>query len=169
VHEAAVLVESQPCARAEPTFLLKPDDAMVGGAEPRILVVDDHEETLELYRLFFEFEGYAVTLSAAGGPVPGLIAASQPDVVILDLVLPDVPGERLLQSIRANPATRALPVVICSGASLELERLGPSLRELGCTILMKPFDLDALLAVVRQACGSAGARQSGSAGERERA
>jgi DNA-binding response OmpR family regulator len=133
----------------EPAFIFKMEDQVAEGALRQVLVVDDSSEILELFRILLESEGFAVTTSRDGTSVPRLLESSRPDLVILDLLLPDLNGDAVLEAIRANPATSALPVIVCSAASRELERLEAALHALGCAVLRKPFDLDELLACVR--------------------
>lgn len=72
-----------------------------------------------------------------------------PDLVLLDLDLPDVPGETVLATLAADPATRAVPVVICSAdaSSTTVERL----RAAGAAgYLTKPLDVAQLLKTVAE-------------------
>ncbi len=62
-------------------------------------------------------------------------------------------GMRLLQRLRDEPATRQVPVLMCSAASGALGQYEAHLREQGCDILLKPFDVDDFLAKIARALG----------------
>jgi DNA-binding response OmpR family regulator len=77
-----------------------------------------------------------------------------PDLVILDLVWePGSTGLSLLALLRRDPATWALPVIVCSDDADYLRQSAPRLRGKGCTVLPKPFALKELLALVRALIG----------------
>lgn len=61
-------------------------------------------------------------------------------------------GFELIERLRADPATASLPLIVTSGAYREIARRVPFLQAHGCSILPKPFEVDALLSRVRQAC-----------------
>lgn len=79
----------------------------------------------------------------------------QPDLIILDLELPDMNGGQVLAHVRANPATRAIPVVVVSAdldPAVHHRLLGQGAR----SILTKPFDVTELLSLVDGVLGSGG-------------
>jgi DNA-binding response OmpR family regulator len=65
--------------------------------------------------------------------------------VILDLRMPDFDGWQILQLLKLDPQTCTVPVLICSAAVAEVRATEERLREQGCDILLKPFNLDELL------------------------
>jgi len=84
-------------------------------AQLRVLVVDDHPANARLLARSLEGMGYAVTLAASGGEALRLIPAWGPDVVLLDVLMPDLSGIEVLRRLRREPATADLPVVMVSG------------------------------------------------------
>ena len=82
--------------------------------KPKVLSVDDDPEFAELIRYNLELQGCEVVLASNG--VQGLhLARSQlPDVVLLDLMLPDLDGFSVCQILRSQPSTRDIPVFIVS-------------------------------------------------------
>ncbi len=120
---------------------------MAGDAH--VLVVDDAPELRALFHDALRDEGYRVTLAAE---VPDLaeVRALRPGAVVLDLLLgaDEDAAWLLVRDLRADPALRAVPVVVCSAAIRLLRRLEPELRGLGAEIVPKPFDLDDFLGTV---------------------
>lgn len=91
----------------------------------------------------------AVELLTAGGGEAGLELARErgPDLVLLDLHLPDIPGEDVIRRLRESPATAGIPVVVMSGGAFSGQ--AGDLRALGVrAYLAKPFRLAELLDVV---------------------
>ena len=127
---------------------------------PRVLVVEDDAALSEVVCTFLGDEGYA-SVPAFTGTEALLLAESaagksQPfDLVILDLMLPGVPGEELIGRLRTTGV--AAPVIVTSARSAVTDRV--ALLRLGASdYLVKPFDLDELLARVEvQLRGRAGA------------
>ena len=119
---------------------------------PRILVIDDDLATLALLHDVLAPEGYRVACASTTGA--GLIALRQerPDLIILDLRLetPDA-GWRLLERLRAAPATAAVPIIVCSADCRALSERAAELRSRRCATLQKPFTLDDLLGLVAAA------------------
>ena len=122
--------------------------------KPHIAVVNDDTTFLRLMReLLGSEEGYLVSTSFVGSEAYNFVRDLQPDLVVLDLVFGDsaVEGWRTLDLLTLDPATRRIPVIVCSAATLLLQDHAGRLRELDVEVLPKPFDLDALLGTIRRA------------------
>jgi two-component system cell cycle response regulator DivK len=80
-----------------------------------ILVIDDTEDNREVYIQFFRHQGWRV--SAAGDGVEGLKLAAEvhPALIVLDLGLPKLDGFEVAERLRADPATRRIPIIACTG------------------------------------------------------
>ncbi|HYX48603.1 MAG TPA: response regulator [Ktedonobacteraceae bacterium] len=117
----------------------------------RILVVNDTQEILELFRTFLEEEeGYEVIL--AGTPVQQIkeVESIQPDLIILDLVFGDEKtGLQMLQMLKMQRSTSTIPVIICTAALDLLREQEGYLVSQGVHVLYKPFDLDHLAVNVK--------------------
>lgn len=118
-------------------------------ASSTIVIVDDIPINVKVARAHLESAGYRnfVTLT---DPAEALTAIyhSNPDVVLLDIMMPGISGLEILQDIRANPQTEHLPVLVLSGA--ESRDLKNQALLLGATdFLSKPIDIDELLPRVR--------------------
>ena len=123
-------------------------------ARPLIAVVDDDPIHRRLMRELLTEAGYQVVLESTAREADALIWSRQPDLVILDLCMEQLDsGLRLLQRLRDEPATRQLPVLMCSAAPGALMQYEAYLQEQGCDILSKPFDVDDFLAKIATALG----------------
>jgi twitching motility two-component system response regulator PilG len=90
----------------------------------KILVVEDEESLLKLESILFTSKGYAVTGARDGKSALEAIAAERPDLVVLDIMLPDLDGFDICRAIKDNPETCNLPVIMLTAkkSSLDLER-----------------------------------------------
>jgi two-component system phosphate regulon response regulator PhoB len=110
----------------------------------RVLVVEDERDLQEVISYNLRELGYDVVVSETGAPVPALAAERVPDLVILDLMLPDVSGLEVCRNLKRNPATRATPVVMVTAKSAEVDRVVGF--ELGADdYVVKPFSVRELL------------------------
>lgn len=120
-------------------------------APPRVLVVEDDPSVRGLLGTLLHAEGYDVATAADG--LAGLLQISEtrPALVLLDLVMPDLGGMRVLEEVRGDPRLRDLPVFVVTG---QLELLGPLRDRLGegC-VFAKPFAVDELLTRVAEVTG----------------
>ena len=118
-----------------------------------IIVVNDSPDLLELAQLLFEDEGYDVKVALAGTGAFELIRQSGPDLVVLDVRLPDISGWDILQAMRLDPETANIPVLMCSAAVGEMRQLEEQLTAAGVDWLVKPYSIDALLEKVHRLLG----------------
>ncbi len=115
---------------------------------PRILVVDDTPENIRLLDAVLSPRGYTVDAVSSGAQALETLAEEPlPDLVLLDIVMPEVDGYEVCRRIRAAPATALLPVVMITASSGE-EKV-KALEAGADDFVMKPFDQAELLARVR--------------------
>ena len=118
----------------------------------RILVVNDTQEILELFRMLLEEEeGYDVVLS--GFPIQQVkdIEHINPDLIILDLVLGDEKtGMQMLQMLKMQRSTAAIPVLVCTAALQIVREQEGYLVSQGVHVVYKPFEIDDLLTNIKQ-------------------
>jgi len=115
---------------------------------PRVFVVEDDAAIRRLLERLLTPAGYSVEQFATAGPALESIRSNPPDLVLLDLQLPDLSGHDVLEAIRADPATRLLPVVMMTGMATTAEKLRANAA--GVTdFLAKPFAPEELLPRVR--------------------
>ncbi|HEX9841772.1 MAG TPA: response regulator, partial [bacterium] len=114
----------------------------------RILVVEDEEDLLELVRFNLAREGYQVQGLARGEEALRAVRAQPPDLLLLDLMLPGMDGLELCRLLRADEATRTLPIVMLTAKGEESDVVAG--LELGADdYISKPFSPRVLLARVR--------------------
>jgi len=117
-------------------------------AHERILVVEDEPEIQELVRYNLAREGYRVTCAASGEQALAAVRRDPPHLILLDLMLPGVDGLEVCRRLKADSATRAIPVVILTAKSEEADVV--SGLELGADdYLPKPFSPRVLVARIR--------------------
>lgn len=122
-----------------------------GGPKTRrkIVVADDDPIVLKFLEALLTDAGYAVTTAEDGEKALQRIRDGQPDLVILDLVMPYHDGFEITRSLRQSPATRQLPIVILSMKDRETDVL--RCFELGADdYIRKPFNALELIARVRK-------------------
>jgi DNA-binding response OmpR family regulator len=111
----------------------------------RILIVDDGPAELLYLRIMLRREGYQVLEASDGYSALKTVTNSQPDLIILDMRLPDLSGLEVLEIVRA---TSTVPIIMLSALSAEAERIRA--LNLGADMyLMKPFSVRTLKAYIR--------------------
>jgi class 3 adenylate cyclase len=114
----------------------------------RILVVDDTPANVLLLADLLASRGYGVTTAASGAEALTKIESERPDLVLLDVVMPQMSGYEVCRKIRDNPATRILPVVMVTALDPGEERV-KGLEAGADDFLTKPINQAELLARVR--------------------
>lgn len=111
-----------------------------------ILVVDDEPQILRMLRVVLTNSGYKVLTAASGEEALDQLAMEQPDLVILDLILPDMSGVEVTRQVRSWPS--AVPIIILSALGEERDKVA-ALDAGADDYLTKPFSTNELLARVR--------------------
>lgn len=91
------------------------DDAGAPSRTPVVLVVDDHADTREMYTTFLVAMGLATIEATTCAEALARVATARVDVLVLDRRLPDGDGGDVVRALKADPRTRAVPVVVLSG------------------------------------------------------
>ncbi len=114
----------------------------------RVLIVEDEPDIRELLVFHLKREGYLVSTSRSGVEALRVIRSSPPDLVLLDIMLPELDGLEVCRRLRQDPATAAIPVVMLTARGDEVDRvLG---LELGADdYIVKPFSPKELVARIR--------------------
>jgi len=88
-----------------------------------ILVVDDEDDLRALLELNLSREGFDVITAANGAEALAQVEEHRPQLVVLDLMLPDVPGTEVCRRIRANPALAGTPIIMLTARGEEIDRV----------------------------------------------
>lgn len=121
-----------------------PTDALESGKR-RLLIVDDDEELVELMVDVFQRDGRFEIKSANNGFGAGMLVKEfRPDLVVLDVMLPDINGKEVCQRVRNDPSMKTVKIICISGM-VEQDKIA-DLRAAGADDFMnKPFSVDTLL------------------------
>src|SRR5919202_629136 len=121
---------------------------MPQGLRSRILVIDDHPDNIALIRAQLEREGHTVSVAVDGNAGLEAATASRPDVILLDVLLPDLSGYEVCRRLRASNATRATPILMLTALQDRADRL-QGLEAGADDFLSKPVDRAEMLARLR--------------------
>ncbi len=117
-------------------------------AAPKVLVVDDQPINVQLLKRKLEREGMAVATAHSGREALDLVAADKPDLILLDVMMPDMDGLEVCQHLQADDDTRSIPVIFITARTTKegkIEGLGMGAVD----YITKPIDLDETLARVQ--------------------
>lgn len=113
-----------------------------------ILVVEDNHDLSLLFKLTLESAGYEVLTVDNGSDALKYISETQPQLILMDIMMPEISGLQVAQDIKQHYCNRSLPILLVSAIDrLKDEQLAESKAD---GILYKPFDLDELIARVGQ-------------------
>jgi len=132
-----------------------------GDPIPKVLVVDDEPNIRELVQVALKFHGCAVTTSATGMDALQLAAVDSPDLIVLDVMLPDIDGFEVCRRLRAS--ANDVPVIFLTARDTTSDTV-TGLTLGGDDYITKPFSVEALVARVRAVLRRA-AKQQGTAGD----
>jgi DNA-binding response OmpR family regulator len=114
-----------------------------------VLVVDDDPVILKLLEVNFEMDGFDVLAARDGDEALAVARASQPDVIVTDVMMPRSSGLDLLAALRSDPATKAIPVLLLS-ARAQATDVREGLEAGADDYVTKPFEpLDLVERVAR--------------------
>jgi CheY-like chemotaxis protein len=116
----------------------------------RVLAVEDDADTLTLMRLMLRNLPLEITHAATGAEAVAWLAAGQPDLILLDLNLPDMRGWSLLEQIKAQPRFAQTPVIVLTSHAEPVHRLIGHMQPI-TAYLKKPVQSDQLRQIVRSA------------------
>ncbi len=121
---------------------------MAAQNQKKILIVEDEKDILHLVKLYLEKEGFRTVTAATGSEALKQVKAERPDLLVLDLMLPEIDGLEVCKRIRSAPDTAMLPVIMLTAKAEESDTVIG--LELGADdYVTKPFSPKALVARVK--------------------
>ncbi len=123
-------------------------DAHVRQQELILLVEDSPTQALATQSLLEE-AGFAVKVSTNGAMAVALVAELEPDLLLLDMHLPDMSGRMIAERLKSNPTLRGIPIIFLTGVFREIEDIIAGLDQGADDYLIKPIDPSELIARVR--------------------
>lgn len=112
----------------------------------RILIVEDQPDVAELIDVVLKGEGYVVAVARDGAQGLMLARDWNPDLILMDIMLPYVDGGTLISRLRREPETARIPIIAMSASSTLRDRSAELEAD---ALLSKPFDVDAMLVQVQ--------------------
>ena len=113
-----------------------------------ILVVDDSPTLREMISSLLHKTGLTISVAQDGQEAKDMIAADPPDLVVLDVVMPNMNGYELCRWVKSNPATQDVLVILCSSKSEEFDRYW-GIKQGADAYVIKPFRPGDLLGTVK--------------------
>lgn len=114
-----------------------------------VLVVDDEDMTRKLLRLMLERDGFTILEAEDGQQALEVIAESKPDIVILDVMMPNMDGFTTCQELRSQPETAALPIILLSARS-QAEAIRTGLQSGADRYMTKPISKPELVQTITE-------------------
>ncbi len=128
-------------------------------AGKRILVVEDNELNLKLLQDLLEFQGYTILVSSLGATAIEIARQQRPDLILLDIQLPDISGTEVAYQLKANEGTRSIPIVAVTAFAMAGDR--ERILESGCDdYIPKPVSVRDFLALIERYVGGEEASNS---------
>jgi CheY-like chemotaxis protein len=134
-------------------LLLLEEKQFMTSPQKTVLIIEDEADAAELFAEMMRVSGFRVLKTSSSTPALSLIATEKPDLIILDIMMPDISGLDILREIRQDPALADIPVVVVSAKSMPADiRIG---MEAGAsTYLTKPVGFLELKEAVERALGN---------------
>lgn len=115
------------------------------GATKRIIYIEDEQEMIDLVRLILNRKGYEVKGAIGGQEGLELIRSTSPDLVLLDLMMPDMDGWDVYQQMKAGDETRDIPVIVITAKAQNIDKvLGIHIAKVD-DYISKPFSPQQLI------------------------
>jgi DNA-binding response OmpR family regulator len=117
----------------------------------KILIADDEPDVLAILEKKLKANGFDVLALSKGKEIISQVKSFQPDLLILDIVMPDMDGYAVGITLRADEAAGKTPIIFMTGKELEYSGMQKRAQELGfCDIINKPCTFEELLAKVKE-------------------
>jgi DNA-binding response OmpR family regulator len=142
----------------------------VASVPPRVLIVDDSQDDREMYALFLTtIGGCTVTEASSGRDALDKFETQHPDIVVLDVMLPDVEGAEICRRVRTSPASEKITIVTVTALPLQSVEIDRMISAGTDAVLIKPCPPETLLAEIRDLMKQSHAMRLRGGNARERA
>lgn len=126
----------------------------------RVLIIEDNEDNMELITFILEKHGFSTLKAASGREGIDMALREKPDLVLLDIQLPDMNGFEVLRSIRFSETDGDLPIIAVTSYAMSGDR--ERLLAAGCNgYIEKPINPDTIIAEIRRYTGGEHGQESG--------
>jgi DNA-binding response OmpR family regulator len=118
---------------------------MAAGENPKIVCVEDEPEMIDLIRLILGRKGFEVIGANGGSEGLATIRNEKPDLVLLDLMMPEIDGWQVYQQLKADEVTKDIPVIVVTAKAQNIDKvLGLHIAKVD-DYIAKPFSLQELI------------------------
>lgn len=121
--------------------------------EKTVLIIEDEADAAELFAEMMRVSGFRVLKTSSSAPAITMMIAEKPDIVLLDIMMPDISGLDILRLMRADPELTDIPVVVVSAKSMPAD-IKTGMEAGASTYLTKPVGFLELKEAVERALGS---------------
>jgi CheY-like chemotaxis protein len=118
-----------------------------------VLIIEDEEDAAELFAEMMRVSGFRVLKTSNSAPALGMMATEKPDVIILDIMMPEISGLDILRQMRRDPELAHIPVVVVSAKSMPAD-IKNGMEAGASTYLTKPVGFLDLKEAVERALSS---------------
>jgi len=121
------------------------------GTSPSVLVVDDEADIRRWMRLALTDEGFQVTEAADGEQALALVAATPPNLILLDLVMPKMDGWTVIRKLKEDAKTAEIPIIVLTASALDPQHAKVQVLGMGAQqLLTKPVSLETLVGEIKK-------------------
>lgn len=121
-------------------------------ADKRVLVVEDHSSVRTLIRVILETEGYRVVEAEDGQEAVDTAESLHPELVVLDLMMPGMDGEKVISELKEKPETKDIPILVVTAKEEAVDRVGEVLGPEN--VIQKPFEESQIVDRVKEMIGA---------------
>ncbi len=116
--------------------------------EVKITIIDDDRDLVEFVKTYLQRRGFLVSFAYSGGEGLEVVRKERPQLIILDIMMPEMDGSQVLRELKKDSTLKDIPVIMLTAKDRQIDRT--SFLELGAyEYIAKPLDMDMLLRQVR--------------------
>ncbi len=120
--------------------------------QKKIILIEDNSSIVEILELLLKESGFDIIIATSGEEGLKKVKQESPDLIILDLMLPGLPGEEVCRQIRKDEKLGSIPIIMLTAKSLDVDEVVGMV--IGANYYMtKPFDVDELLEKIGKLIG----------------